>query len=340
MPTKRQLIGEVVQEYLENFPNTKSLTLARMIYKDNSMLFKDVEAARNIVRYYRGAKGDIARKTISTKEHFRVTETHNPFDLPEPRTDRQVLPYRFPKELNNTLIISDIHLPYHDLEPINVAYEYAVKHNVDSIIFNGDTFDFYALSRYQKDPRIRNLSAEIQIGKEFLQETNKIFPKEKVRKFFKLGNHEERWEAYLMNKAPELVGSEIFEIENVYEFEEFGFERVDGRQEIHVGDNFTVLHGHEFTYGAYSPVNPARGFFTRYGENVIGGHLHRPSHHTERTGRNKIKSSWSLGCNCLLRPEYATLNKWTHGFAHLTRESENEFHLQNYMVIEGKLYNS
>jgi len=51
--------GEIVTEYLEHpeWGELPSLTLARLIYKDNKEVFKDVEEVRGSVRYYRDKKG-------------------------------------------------------------------------------------------------------------------------------------------------------------------------------------------------------------------------------------------------------------------------------------------
>lgn len=59
----------------------------------------------------------------------------------------------------------------------------------------------------------------------------------------------------------------------------------------------------------------------------------------QRTNLSKRRgSTWSTGCLCLLRPEYATQNKWIQGFAHITRESDNDFHVRNFKIIDGKIY--
>lgn len=331
---KQQIQGEIVKDYLERYPKTATMTLAKMIYRENKEAFASVEHARTEVRYYRGATGNKARKEITTKEHFRVTDTHNPFNLPEPNEDRQVLPFTLPREYNNILILSDLHIPYQDNRAITAALEYAVKNRVDSLVINGDGMDFFAASKFAQDPRKRDLGNEIEKTRQFVKEMGRIFK----RKLWKDGNHEERWKKYLWVKAPELTGVEIFELENIIELPENGFTYVDSRAEILVGNNFTIVHGHEFQESVYSPVNPARGLYLRYEDNAICGHFHRPSHHAQKTGRGKIKATWSLGCLCLLRPEYATQNKWIHGFAHLTRETVHDFHVRNFKIIDGKIY--
>lgn len=328
------IVGEVTKEYLSRYPNTASKTLAEMLVRDHPLIFRSVEHARVRVRYYRGAHGPLKRRQISSTEHFRVTETFNPFNLPEPDESRQVLPFVLPKEWNHALILSDIHMPYHDLGVLSMAIEHGIKNNIPGIILNGDTMDFFAASKYATDPRKRRLGQEIEQGQEFVKTLTSLFK----HRLWKDGNHEERWKKYLWTKAPELTGVEIFELENILHLEENGWLYVDSRAEIHAGNNFTIVHGHEFSESIYSPVNPARGLYLRYEDNAICGHFHRSAHHSQKTGRGKIKVTWSTGCLCGLRAEYATMNKWNWGFAEWSRESEHDFHVRNFKIIDGKIY--
>ena len=50
--------GEIITKYLADYPATiGSKTLARIIYRENQGLWKDLEAVRTSVRYYRGRQG-------------------------------------------------------------------------------------------------------------------------------------------------------------------------------------------------------------------------------------------------------------------------------------------
>jgi hypothetical protein len=69
------LIGQVVTEALEKFPNTSSLCLARIIYRDNVALFINVEHARSALRYYRGANGNKDRNSLVNKKYIRKFQT-------------------------------------------------------------------------------------------------------------------------------------------------------------------------------------------------------------------------------------------------------------------------
>ena len=330
------IVGQIVKEYCRKYPKTPTRTLTRMLCSENPEVFTNEEVTRSRVNYYRRTGGKAAREKLKDTSYMKASDAHNPFNLPEPDESRQVLPFKLPKDWNSALILSDIHMPYHDLGVLSMAIEHGIKNNIPGIILNGDTLDFFAASRFATDPRKRNLGLEIEQGQEFVKTLSSLFK----QRLWKDGNHEERWKKYLWTKAPELTGVEIFELENILGLEENGWLYVDSRAEIHVGEHFTIVHGHEAGNSIFSPVNPARGLYLRFGENAICGHYHRPSHHTEKTGREKIKSTWSTGCLCLLRPEYSPTNKWQHGFAVLERPSANEFHVRNYSIMDGKIYES
>lgn len=662
--SQTQVVGEIVKEYCLKFPKTPTRTLARMIYSENSQVFKDEEATRSRINYYRRTGGKWARQKLKDTSYMKADDAHNPFNLPEPDDSRQVLPFKLPRSWNSALILSDIHMPYHDLGVLSMAIEYGIKNNIPGVILNGDTMDFFAASKYATDPRKRNLGKEIEQGQEFVKTLSGLFK----QRLWKDGNHEcfdeetevltsggwmrydditydtliatldintakleyqkprriiteqyngemlrintshsvdllvtpnhrfvyrlyeprypqvlkvgpykdlpqgntdicfsvagslsrydervytddevriaawflaegyqnprssnahlyqserkvqhifdvldrlgweytasrrvrditsicgkvlkkksqpqydirlriqatrhlseivpdkyklprwvyglnpdqfkifidayvladgtqrngdncqvvycnnidmlnqlqhvlvthgysattteyrngdfrlnivpgknerritrginqhitrepyngtvwcvetandtvfvrrkgkpvitgnSRWKKYLWTKAPELTGVEIFELENILQLKEHGWIYVPDMAEIHAGNNFTIVHGHEFSESIYSPVNPARGLYLRFEDNAICGHYHRSSHHSQKTGRGKIKVTWSTGCLCLLRPEYATMNKWNCGFAIWSRESENDFHVRNFKIIDGKIY--
>jgi hypothetical protein len=81
--------GEIVKEYLEHpeWGSLPSLTLARLIYKDNVEVFKDVDDVRGKIRYYRGQRGKAQRHRATHKaepaEHAKALGVANPFGLPE-----------------------------------------------------------------------------------------------------------------------------------------------------------------------------------------------------------------------------------------------------------------
>jgi len=338
MAGKKTIKGEIVQEYLnhEEWGKLPSLTLARLIYKDNQEVYKSVEDVRSKIRSYRGQYGKSA--TIVTHktekaEHAKALGISNPFGLPESDEDEWE-PFVLPKACTRILLLSDIHVPYHNIEAITKAIEYGKEKNINAIVFNGDTIDFYALSRYEKDPRKRRFSEEMELTRQLLQVFRKEF--DGVPFYFKLGNHEERYEAYLRTKAPELLGTSEFTLDTLLKFGELGCTLIQDKRIIKAG-KLNILHGHEFGRSVFSPVNPARGFYMKAKASVICGHNHQSSEHSENNLEGKVVTTWSTGCLCEMHPQYMPINKWNHGFAYVDVFEDGGFEVENLKIIKGKI---
>lgn len=74
--------GAIVKDYCLNFPNMQDLTLAKKVFSENRSFFTDVENARDIIRYYRGKKGDKDRSKTKDKNLFQKL-THDTRKKPE-----------------------------------------------------------------------------------------------------------------------------------------------------------------------------------------------------------------------------------------------------------------
>lgn len=330
----RGVKGQIVTEYLDRWPDTPSLTLAKKVYAENTAVFKDTNNACNIIRYYRGQSGDRDRAKISD-DYVKPVGDRNPFDsLPEGLTDFAEWEPHYVKG-ENILAIGDVHAPYHHREALQIALEYGQDLEIDSLLILGDFLDFYALSQWEKDPRRRNFVQELRIYREILDAIRQAFPEVEI--VYKIGNHEERYERYMKVKAPELLDVEEFQLERVLHLKEYNVVCVSDKRIVKVGKYLNCIHGHEFGRSISSPVNPARGLYLRGKEISLAGHHHQTSQHTEKSMTGDIVSCWSLGCLCDLRPEYLPINKWNHGFATIQRNG-NKFRLDNHRIIDGKVY--
>ena len=67
----RTIKRKVVLEYLEKYQETPSLTLARILKRDHSALFKDVEEARTSIRIYRGQHGSNHREKVKVTKYYK-----------------------------------------------------------------------------------------------------------------------------------------------------------------------------------------------------------------------------------------------------------------------------
>lgn len=325
----------MVAEYLEKYPKMPTKTLARMIHNNHPLDFPTLTSAYSLVRYLRNEIGNrkykskqfIAERTMQEKK-----AAHAWNKLPE--TDyKECEPFILPKGNNRILVLSDIHLPYHDVQALSIALQWGYEHKPNAIILNGDTMDMYQASRYVKDRRLRDLNGEIEMTRDFLKQLRDEFD---CPVYFKIGNHDDRWENYLKTVAPELLGIADFELKNVLRFGELGVTEIKSKQIIKAG-KLNILHGHEFGHSVFSPVNAARGLYMRAKASSIVGHHHQTSEHSENNLEGDVVTTWSMGCLCGLRPEYMPYNKFNHGFAFITTFDNGDFEVKNLRIINGKV---
>lgn len=68
----REIKAEVVNKVMKKNTHLPSLTLAKLIYKDNVELFASVEAVRVYVRRRRDAMGDKQKKRYTGPRFFKT----------------------------------------------------------------------------------------------------------------------------------------------------------------------------------------------------------------------------------------------------------------------------
>ena len=319
----------VATEFSKKFPNHGTKTVARAILKSHPRLFPSLAAAYAAMRLVRGTLRKGLAKNATDPKPFRFIESMPPSKI-EKREDFVI------DSSERILVLSDIHFPHHSTEALQAAIEYGRKIKPTIVYLNGDTVENYALSRWEPDPRKRDLAEEIKLARQGLRWIRERFKKSRI--VFKHGNHEARSEDYLKRKAPELLGVEDFQLSRLLRFDDLGIEEVELLQVAKFG-KLNVIHGHELPKGISNPVNAARGMFLRLSETSMCGHFHQTSQHTEARGiKKEVVSCWTTGCLCGLQPDYAIINKWNHGFATVETETGGDFEVKNLKIISGKVF--
>lgn len=326
---KAELCREARVKYGWEMPTLK---LARIVYEENKLSFKDVEAVRTLLR-------TIERKNSSSTNGVKVSapieyqEKHrprNPYKLPE-SSETTYDPYIVPGK--RVLVLSDIHIPYHSIEALTAALDFAKREDIDTIVLNGDTLDFHGLSRFVKDPKARSVAHELAAFKEFMTALRALFHKAFI--IYKMGNHCERYDLFLIQKAHEIIGVDEFDFRNIIKARAEGIEVVGDKRILKLGA-LNLVHGHEFGGSIFSPVNIARGLFLRGKVSAMQGHNHQTSEHTESNMNGEITTTYSVGCLCELHPAYLPINKWNHGFA-IVEVDDQAFHVRNYRIHKGEV---
>ncbi len=233
------------------------------------------------------------------------------------------------------LSLSDIHIPYHHKQAVEIALQFGKDNKADTILLNGDVLDFHSLSFWETDPREKNFGQELDAAEQLFKLLRREFPEAKI--IFKYGNHEERYERYLITKAPELLSVKAFQMRNFLKLDDYGIKLIDDPRRVRLGD-LNVIHGHEYRFAISNPVNPARGLFLRAKAYATCGHFHQSSYHPGKNLNDEIIACWSSGCLCDLNPKYRPYNEWMHGFQFVEVLEGRKFNIQNKVIRDGKIY--
>lgn len=321
--TKAKLAKDYRDKYGWDMPTLK---LSRIMFNDNPLLFSNVDNARQTLRSIENKMGKSNNYKIIKEMPERPK---NPYNFPE--SDEAIYEH-YNLKAKRLLVLSDIHIPYHNIEALTCVFDFAKGEKPDAILLNGDTLDFFGLSRFSKDPKARSFAHELKTFKEFMDILKKTF---NAKIYFKIGNHEERYFHFLWMKAHEIVGVEEFELENIIKSRAEGIEIIKDKRIIKAGD-LNIIHGHEFGGSVFSPVNIARGLFLKGKVSAMQGHNHSSSEHSESNMNGELTTTWSLGCLCELHPAYLPINKWNHGFALVDIDGQN-FEVRNKRIHKGKI---
>lgn len=215
-----------------------------------------------------------------------------------------------------TLIVGDLHFPYHDPRAVEAALRRARQLKPQTIVVNGDLLDCEDLSRFPKDPRTTaKFEAELELAKDFLR---RLPP---CRLLLTMGNHEERIQRLLWKQAPALSGLACLRVPAL-----LGLSSGHYRDRPFRIGRLLVQHGE-----AYGTTAARKSLDKWPGLNVVQGHSHRLSQIWRRTHLGTF-SSVEGGCLCDLSPSYCHLPDWQQGW---TVWDGKELHLER--VENGKI---
>ncbi len=307
-----------------------TLALARIMYNENVTSFTNLEDARTVLRGIEGKKGKGNTYKV-LPQHEVENRSYAPYNIP-PSDEEAFEPFIL-KGHKKGLIINDVHLPYHSEKSLVATFDFAVKEKPDFVFINGDLLDFHLLSFFMKDPRKKRFSEELDMMRDFLAEIKRIF---NCKIYYKFGNHEERYDSFLYQKAHELKGVEEFELENIVKARVPDVTIIRDKRLV-VMNGLPFIHGHEFGRGFFSPVNAARGLFLQAKHSCVKGDCHTTSEHTEPDIFGKIMTTYSIGALCGLTPKWLPINKWNAGFAMIDLEGTNKYKFRNYRIYKGEV---
>ena len=320
-------ITEMARRLARMHPDAPSQTLARRLVKEANGAITLQQARLRIQRQF-GVHGVKHRQRMKQAAPRAPRKSGEILAMPKSMAEAWT-PHRM-DVLGNVGILSDVHVPYHSEIAVAAAVGFLKEQGLSGLLLNGDIADFYAISRYTKDPKQRDFKGELQAVRDFLAYLRQQFPGVPI--VYKAGNHEERWQHWLWQHAAEISDDPRMSLTAWLGFSENDIELVEDKRPVLLG-KLPVLHGHELPSGMAAPVNVARGAFMKTLSTVMVGHSHRTSNHAESDMWHKETGCWSTGCLCDLRPEYARINRWNWGFATVTIHKGGAFDVHNYRVM-------
>lgn len=320
-------IQKAVSDILRKYPDGAHRTLAKALHDKNPALFPTIESARAAMRR---ATGNIGKRDRHKATQPRAPR--KPGELPPlPKSEAKPwVPYVL--EAKRVVLLGDLHIPYHSEMALESSLKYAKQFKPDALFINGDLFDFYSISRWDKEPDKPKVLHELKCGHQFFAHVRKRLGDIPIH--YKLGNHCERWDKYLAIQAP--LFFEIEEVRNAWHIPsgitEFGVKVVADQRPVMLG-NLPAFHGHELGRNAISsPVNPARGAFLRAHHTVIVSHSHQTSGHADTNIWHEETFCWSVGCLCDCTPRFLPINRWNLGFSCIEVEKDGSFNVHNMRI--------
>lgn len=240
--------------------------------------------------------------------------------------------------LKCSLIIPDTHAPYENKKAYNLMLKIAMEINPDEIVILGDYADFYSVSSHAKDPRVKDLLIdEVSMVNQRLDELDKFFPN--AKKVFLEGNHENRLERYLIDRAPAVFG--VTETRFLFQFDKrpnWIFKPYGPNQ------RYSVLGS--YLYSKHTPLSSsAKATATKAMCSLVYGHIHtiEESHIVGMDGTNHVAFSvgW-LGDKSkdLVFGYVKNHHQWQLGFGLVyVDQKSRRFHHQKIHILEhgGKL---
>ena len=287
--------------------------------------------------------GLMSRNDISVtkrSEHFKnsrpaaVIESFNLDELDnfgiEESIGKEYTSLRLEDKFKKVGIMSDIHVPFHSMSALTCAIKHLRDESIDCLILNGDIMDFYAISRHEKEKDLRDFAKEIEMGRNFLQKIRDLFPLIPI--YYKMGNHENRWQRYLNEQAEEFSQLHEMQFEQFFRLDKLGMIYVPDWQGIELAD-LLILHGHELMAGG---MNPSQSTFNKTFCNTIIGHVHRTTNTIKKNGFKEYFHTYSTGCLTQLSPKYYPFAQHNNGFAVVDIEN-GKTKVSNIIIKDGKI---
>jgi hypothetical protein len=204
------------------------------------------------------------------------------------------------------------------------------------VIFLGDFADDECVSSHSKGPdRERLLKREMAGVTRELDRAQEVFQKAGVRRVdYCEGNHEDRLERYIADRAPELFG--LVSMPELMKLEERGWNWHPYKTSLRVG-KLTVTHD----FG-YAGAGAAAQNLAACGHSCVTGHTHRAGvvygGHANGERHVSVTSGWLGDAKQAAKYKHRdrAMREWQHGFTTAEMLSDGTSFVNFHPIIRGK----
>ena len=315
----KQQALEFLERAFANDVNQNITDMAKNFCDENDIVYTD-SLRRQFSVWVDAYKIKAANKMSVKRELFGINGFD--FNIPDGEDEIEIPEMILPKRYRRIAVLSDIHLPYHDRNALVTALREIKEVGVDCIYINGDLMDAYQLSRHEKNKFNRSFKYEVDMTRLFFEEIRSQFKEEDV--YFKIGNHDQRFDKYIMDNAEQLHG--LLNLEDVLRLRDHRVKVVQSMTKVIAG-KLNILHGHELP--VKGAMNHARAVMMKTSSNVLMGHFHRSDRSYMRDLEGDVHAVFGTGCLCKLNPKYMPINNWNHGWALVHLEKDGTFEIES-----------
>lgn len=236
------------------------------------------------------------------------------------------------------VVINDVHIPFHDVKVVRLLFDFLKWFSPDVVIINGDLLDCQTVGRFVNDPfKEVSMVEEIKEGRAFLAKLRATVG-EDCKIHYVYGNHEHRFQNYIIENARSLHGLEGLSLAEQLHCKDYGV-RV-----VYSGLKESYMKYGELYVGHYNKVSQHGGYTVKalvdqHGVSVIQGHTHRFGTHLRTLLDGTVLGGWENGCLCDLNPSYVMKPNWQHGFSIVWKKKrDGRFMVEQMPIINYKFF--
>jgi len=301
------------------------------------------EAARVLRRMFPDLEftmDTLRRKAADLDVTFAKSKSEpNSEQFDQPREFRELVIDEAPDGYR-AIIVNDLQIPFQDKATVEAVSHFWDDFAPDLEVYNGDIFDFYNISSFDKNPT-RRFKLQDELDESFGWMDSRAEANPNARRVFIEGNHEDRLRRFLWKFSSELSNLRALEFEELMHFEELGVENL---KYMSVLDflGYRIEHGYKSSASKAYPVNVSRYMAIATGSSGMCGHTHHFSTYAW-TDANGSHSYIENGCLCLFNLEYAPFPNWQQAFTYGVVKN-NKVHLVPVQIYpdgfraEGEFY--